>query len=139
METTAEKGKLFLRNVYLYLVAIIALITGVIGAVGLIDNVLKNYVFQVNEFYYTEPYPANKGYGCEAQYADPTDSKKMITPTKEEVEKCKQVQKEQQEQQRKNNIGREFSISIAQLMIGIPLWLFHWSIIQKENKRKEEN
>ncbi|MFA5829438.1 MAG: hypothetical protein WC843_03010 [Candidatus Gracilibacteria bacterium] len=142
IEAPGKKSHRIIRNIYLYLVAMIGLITLVIGLVGIINNVLQNYVFQVNDNIYSTPvpYPGMKNGGCDQSYPDPTDTtgKKLITPTAQEVQKCDQVLKDQQEQNRRNNIGREFSISIAQIMIGFPLWLYHWGVIQAEYKRKEE-
>lgn len=137
------KSKAFriIRNVYLYLVAMIGLVTLIFGSIGIIDNVLKNYVFQVDEFYYyTEPV-AVKGGICTQSYPDPADTtgKTMIAPTKEEIADCEKRYEEQRELSRKNQMGRDFSISIAQIVIGLPLWLFHWGIIQREYRRKEED
>jgi hypothetical protein len=44
----------------------------------------------------------------------------------------------QNEQMSRNQIGMDFSIAFAQLIVGLPVWLFHWNIIQKENRKKEE-
>lgn len=129
-----------IRNVYLYMVAVIGLITLIIGSVGLINNVLQNYIFQVDDYsYYYEPYPVKGGDYCSQAYPDPTDTtgKTMITPTSDEIEQCREQQKVQSERARKSNIGREFSIALAQILVGLPVWLFHWGIIQKEYKRKK--
>jgi hypothetical protein len=72
---------------------------------------------------------------------DATDKegKRLITPATQEIADCEKRQEQQNEQNSKNQIGEEFSISIAQLMVGLPVWLLHWGIIQKEyRKRKEE-
>ena len=119
----------------------IGLVVFIFGAVGLINNIFQNYVFRVNYNYYAEPvaYPFKTG-TCYMQYPDPTDTegKRMITPTAEESAACEKSQKDQQDQNNRNTIGQEFSIAIAQLLVGLPVWLFHWGIIQKEYRRKEE-
>lgn len=133
-------GQRFIRNLYLYLVAIIGLVVFIFGAVGIINNVLQNYVFHVDDSIYYQPISVPGGKtGCAQSYLDPTDpqGKKWLTPTAEEVAVCERQQKEQAEQNRRNNIGRELSISIAQIIIGLPLWLFHWGIIQSEYRRKK--
>ena len=130
-----------IRNVYLYLVAMIGLIVLIIGAVGIINNIFQNYIFRVDyENYYTEPVPYKTG-TCYSQYPDLTDSegKRLVAPTAEESAACEKRQEVQKEQNRRNRIGTEFSIGIAQIAVGLPIWLFHWGIIQKEYKRKEED
>jgi len=135
-----KKSMRIIRNVYLYLVAIIGLITFIFGAVGMINNVFQNYVFRVDYDYYSDPMASRAGYGCSAPYVDATDlsGKKMIQPTSQDVAKCEESQEKQREQNRNNRIGSEFSIAIAQLGVGLPIWLFHWGIIQKEYRKKDE-
>lgn len=140
---TEKKSHRVIRNIYLYLVAMIGLIVFVMGSVGILNHVLQTYVFGVNEYnVWVPPYPPKSGQ-CYQPYADMTDpspvTKRLIPPTQEETEICLQEEKKQQEQNRRNNIGRELSIAIAQILIGLPLWLFHWGVIQKEYKRKDES
>ena len=134
-----KKAIRVIRNVYLYLVTMIGLVTVIFGAVGIINNVLQNFVFQVNDFSYTEPVMGRGGY-CSQAYPDLQDpaGKTMIPPTTQEISECEKKTKEQQEQSRRNNMGREFSISIAQLGVGLPIWLFHWGIIQSEYRKKRD-
>ena len=134
-----KKSLRVIRNVYLYLVAMIGLIVFIFGAVGIINNIFQNYVFKVDYDNYTEPYPL-KGGTCSMQYPDPTDKegKRLISPTPQEMEECVKRMDQQKVQNRTNRIGMEFSISIAQIVVGLPIWLFHWGIIQKEYRRKED-
>jgi hypothetical protein len=146
MEIAEQQGKKkhkkaahIIRTVYLYLVSMIGLLVFIFGCVSTIDNLLKNFVFQVNyNLTYEAPYP--RGGTCSQPYADPTDTtgKTMIAPTTQEVADCKVQMDKQNEQNRKNQIGMDFSVAFAQLIVGLPVWLFHWGIIQKENRRKEE-
>ncbi len=143
MENKKQTAKSFrvIRNVYLYLVAMIGLITLIFGAVGLIDNVMKNYVFQVDDTFYYDPYSfGGKGGACYQGYADPTDptGMKMIMPSEAEIADCEVKMEKQREQSRRNEMGRQFSIAIAQIAVGLPIWLFHWGVIQKEYRRKKE-
>lgn len=128
-----------IRNVYLYLVALIGLVTFVFGSIGIINNVLQNYVFQVDDYYY-EVYPV-RGDMCTQSYPDPTDEagKTMIAPTEEEITVCREQTELQREKNRESNVGREFSISIAQILVGLPIWLFHWAIIMREYRKKRED
>jgi len=135
-----KKSLRVIRNVYLYLVAMIGLVVFIFGAVGIINNIFQNYVFKVDYDNYTEPYPL-KGGTCTMQYPDPADreGKRLISPTTQEVAECAARMEQQKVQNRNNRIGMDFSISIAQIVVGLPIWLFHWGIIQKEYKRKEED
>ena len=138
-QSSHKKSLRVIRNVYLYLVAMIGLVVFIFGAVGIINNVFQNYIFRVDYDNYTQPFPYGAG-TCYSQYVDPTDKegKRLITPTPAESADCETKQAQQKEQNRINRIGTDFSISIAQIVVGLPIWLFHWAIIQKEYKRKEE-
>lgn len=137
-----NKGALrIIRNVYLYLVTLIGLITFIFGSVGIINNVLQRYVFQIDQtdYYSMAVYPGMRDQ-CSQLYVDPLDkeAKQMIAPTTQEIEQCRVAEKEQNKRINNANFAREISISLAQIAIGLPIWLFHWGIIQKEYRRKEE-
>lgn len=131
-----------IRNVYLYLVALIGLITFIFGSVGIINNVLQHFVFQVDQvdFYSPAIYPGMKGQ-CAQPYVDPTDKegKRMIVPTTQEVDDCRKAETEQNKRINNANFAREISIALAQIVIGLPIWLFHWNVIQKEYRKREED
>ncbi len=129
-----------IRTVYLYLVSMIGLIVFIMGSVGTINTVFSNYVFQVNDYYYIDPLMGGKGGFCAQRRMDPSDptGTKMYVPTETQIAECQKLEKEQNDRNRNNMIGREISIAIAQLAVGLPVWLFHWGIIQKEYRRKEE-
>ncbi len=139
IETVSKSSRASLiRNVYLYLVSIVGLITFVVGGVGMIDNVLQNYVFHVSGDIYLEAYPYRNGI-CAQPFPSPVgDEKNLITPTTQEIETCLQAQKDQQLQNQKNMVARQFSTSIAQIAIGLPLWIFHWMLIEKDDRKKKK-
>ncbi len=124
-----------IRNVYLYLVAMIGLIVFVVGTVGLVNNVLENYVFQVDEDrYYAVPLD---GGVCSKYYVRPGSDEQMER-TDEEIAECEQQVEEQNRKNRENNIKRELASSISSIVVGLPLWLLHWGIIQTEYSRKKK-
>jgi hypothetical protein len=105
--------KFSLRLLYLYLFAFVGLLITVIGSIQIVDLTLKSYVFKVDEYtYYPEMMPVEGG-------------KPMISP--EEGQKRNEVE---QANQRK----RQLSNSLAMIVIGAPLYLYHWKTIKKENK-----
>lgn len=128
-----EKALRIIRNVYLYLVAMIGLIVFIIGSVGLTNNVIKNYIFGANEYRYISPFDTQ----CEQFYTKDPTSSLMLERTPEEIAECERRIEEQNELNRRNDLAREFSINIAQIVIGLPVWLFHWGIIQREYRKKK--
>ncbi|MFC1747805.1 hypothetical protein ACFL2V_03275 [Pseudomonadota bacterium] len=129
-----SKSLRVIRNVYLYLVAMIGLVVFVIGSIGIIDNILQNYVFQVDSFTY---YRAPLGYdACTRSYVAPEGG--QVERSEEEIAKCEAKYDEYNEKEAKNEVKKDFAISIAQLLVGLPLWLFHWGIIQREYRRKKK-
>mgnify|MGYP000342010364 CR=1 FL=1 len=106
--------KLNLRLLYLYLFSFVGLIITVIASIGLLDLALETYVFRVEETsYYQEPAPVREG-------EDPKISQEEFMIR----------QKEDQSNQRK----RKLSNSLASIMVGAPLYLYHWKTIKKEQK-----
>jgi len=102
--------KFSIRLLYLYLFSFVGLLISIIGSIQLVDLGIKSYVFRVSEYTY---------------YADPVVSEKQaISP--EEMEKRN---KEEQNNQRK----RQLSNSVAMILVGIPVYLYHWKTIKKEN------
>lgn len=128
-----ERALRVIRNVYLYLVAMIGLIVFLFGAVGLTNNIIKNYVFGADDYRYISPF----GTECAQTYSKDPTSSVMVERTPEEIAECERRIEEQNELNRRNDMAREFSINIAQLVIGLPVWLFHWGIIQREYRKKK--
>lgn len=105
--------KFNLRLLYLYLFSFVGLLITVIGSVQLIDLGLKTYIFKVSEYtYYSEPVAI--------------DGKQTIS--KEEMDKRNIIE---QSNQRK----RQLSTSLSMILIGTPLYLYHWKTIKTENKK----
>lgn len=106
--------KFSLRLLYLYLFSFVGLIITVIGGIQIVDLTLKTYVFRVSEY---SSYP--------------------MQPIKDErgiVLQSAEDQQKQQEQEEENQRKRQLSNSLAMIVIGTPLYLYHWKTIKKENK-----
>ena len=103
--------KVNIRLIYLYLFSFVGLLVAVIGAVRLVDLALKVYVFEGADRY---------------EYIAPRIEGQEIDRTEE-----KMVQERETERQRK----RELSGSISMILVGAPLYLYHWRTIQRENKK----
>ena len=105
--------KFSLRLLYLYLFSFVGLLITVIGSIQLADLTLKTYVFRVSDYpYYAEP---------------------VMEGGKVQVSRADQEKRNKEEQN--NQKKRQLSNSIAMIMVGVPLYLYHWKTIKKENKK----
>lgn len=108
-----------IRLLYLYLFSFIGLLIAVIGSVRLIELGLKVYVFQgADQYQVTSPVKF-----------DPTG--KEVALTTEE----KEQQKKDMETENKRQRERELSGALAMILVGFPLYKYHWKTIQKEGKK----
>lgn len=98
------------RKVYLYLVTLIGIVIFVIGTIQLLNLGLKTFVFKQADFdYYSMPLtPEGKPSLDEAAY------------------------KKQMEQNRTSQKQREASNAIAMIVVGYPLYAYHWKTLRKE-------
>lgn len=102
-----------IRLIYLYLFAFVGLLTVVIGSVRMVDLGLKILVFRdADRYEYATPMPL--------------DEKLKV----DEVQARDMAKREQT-----RNRQREFSGAFAMIAVGLPLYLYHWRTIQKENKK----
>jgi len=106
--------KFSLRLLYLYLFSFIGLLIVVIGSIRLVSLGLRTYVFPDADNYETMPYASPDG-----KPAPATESAQF---------------KELNQRQIVRNRQREFAEIISMLIVGLPLYLYHWKTIQKENK-----
>jgi len=114
-----------IRKIYLYTFSLVGLVLVVIGGVRLVGLGLKTFVFIKADVYYEYPMarpvkvaPIPEGKAEEFQQ-----------PSKEEIEAY-------QRDQRTANRQREAAESLAMIIVGLPLYLYHWRMVRKE---KEEN
>ncbi len=128
---TDKRSKLsIIRFIYLYLITAITFIVFIIGAVNIVDQSLKSFVFNVEEYDYARPVvPAIE---CERflesddeqAYRDCLDKQKL---TEEPKEKSKFT----------NQAKRRISVGIAQVLVALPLWIFHWRIIERDRRERK--
>ncbi|HEX9504320.1 MAG TPA: hypothetical protein VF974_08470 [Patescibacteria group bacterium] len=109
-----------LRKAFLYIFASVGLVLCIIGLVSLINLGLKSYVFTKADNY------------C-YNYASP------MTPDKDgktigSTQAQKDEQKKQCEEQRTSNKQNQASNAIAMLLVGIPLYAYHWFTIRKDKE-----
>lgn len=103
--------KFSLRLLYLYLFSFVGLLITVIGSIQIVDLTLKTYVFKVSEYsYFPEPVKL--------------EGESVVDP-----EEFRRRNEEEQSNQRK----RQFSNSLAMILVGAPVYLYHWKTIKKEH------
>jgi len=134
-----EKHSL-VRTIYLYLFALVGLALLITGTVRFIDMGLKAYVFTKAEdperiqqrYYYPTPISVTKLEG----YQESTElTNEEITTLKDFLVNYKQWQEEEAKiDYLVSNRQREASNNLAMILVGLPLYLYHWRIIRKETK-----
>jgi hypothetical protein len=116
--------KFSIRLLYLYLFSFIGLLVAVIGSVRLIQLALKVFVFNGADTYnvYTSPV---------APAPVTPDGKVPAVQTQTEIEAQRKINDAENQKQRQ----REVAEASAMIIVGAPLYLYHWKKIQKENKK----
>jgi hypothetical protein len=111
--------KFSIRLLYLYLFSFIGLLIAVIGGVRLVQLGIKIYVFGGADRYPTYIAPA------------PFIEDGKSSQTDEQIREQKNINEEEGRKQRQ----REIAEAAAMILVGGPLYLYHWKTIQKEGKR----
>jgi hypothetical protein len=134
-----------IRTIYLYLFALVGLALLVVGVIRFIDMGLKIYVFTKADdptrishqrYYYSGPIEIEK-----IEMAQ--DSEEL---TEEEIEILKGFLADYKEWEEKESQvdylisqrQKDASNNLAMIIVGLPLYLYHWRLIRKETKEKEE-
>jgi hypothetical protein len=128
-----SKATQTIRSIYFYAVSIIALFMLVFSCVDLVNLGLKTWVFKNADPSYSVCIPGNAG-----TYNGPmipaTDTKTAVGPTQEQCDL--------QNKQNADNISRQNQSSavrdLSMLVVALPLFLFHFRIVQKEWKERKE-
>lgn len=131
----------FIRTIYLYLFALVGLALVIVGTVRFIDMGLKAFVFTKAEdpekiqrtyYYYDVPISVPRI----EQYQESGEL------TEEEITSLKawlaDYEKWQEEEAKIDYLAskrhREASTNLAMILVGLPLYLYHWRIIRRETK-----
>ena len=106
-----------IRSLYLYLFSFIGLLIAVIGSVQIVDLVLTVYVFdEADRYEYFVRAPLEPGVELDQ-------------------EKQAEYEEELQEQHERDVIRqrqRQLSNSISMIVVGVPLYVYHWRTISRE-------
>lgn len=104
--------KINLRLLYLYLFSFVGLLIVVFGSISMVNLGLKAFVFKDADVYETYPVMNEKG----------------IAVNNPEEDKARQMRDVTRQRQ------RELAQSISMILVGLPLYLYHWKTIQKEKE-----
>ncbi len=141
----AEKHSL-VRTIYLYLFTIIGLSLVIIGTVRFLDMGLKAFIFRgaddperVQQKYYQTylPYSVEKITAPEA-----VDGIEGLTDAEKDSLKnfIKDYEAWREDEEKIDYLSsrrqKEASINLSMLLVGLPLYLYHWRIIRRETKDK---
>lgn len=139
-----------IRYIYLYLVSVISIVILIISLIGLINLGLQEYVFDVKGY---EEMPQILPDGKVGYYQCSDDSLFYAYDTKgqrslknEYVKadastlaakraECEVAAKKLGEEQHHNNVMLDFITFISMLIVAIPVYSYHWSVIKKESKK----
>lgn len=102
--------KFSLRLLYLYLFSFVGLLITIIGSIQILDLTLKTYVFKVSDYTY---------------YPEPVKLEGIENPSVEEM-------KRRNDEEASNQRKRQMSNSLAMILVGAPVYLYHWKTIKKE-------
>jgi hypothetical protein len=117
---------LTLRKTFLYIFASVGLVLSIIGLVSLINLGLRSYVFTKADYPCYRPYPADM-----STAKDPNAGREL---TQEEKDKANADAEKMCEDQRISEKQRSASNAIAMLLVGIPLYSYHWYRIRRDKE-----
>ena len=118
--------KLNIRLLYLYLFSFVGLLVTVIGAIQIANLGLKTYVFpQANEMV---TYPAMRSIVPPPEIGKNMEPPVSVEEQKKQEEDMQKAQKDQTTRQHQ----RDATNAIAMIIIGLPLYAYHWHLAQKE-------
>jgi len=143
------KKQSLVRTIYLYIFALLGLVLLIIGSVNFLNMGLKAFIFTQAEEEQRILYK---------QIPSPSSTSK-IEDLERDIDQGKEVcLSEEEEEQIKNWLvdydnwkesiskidpivvrrHRDASLNLSLILIGLPLYLYHWRIIKKETKEKED-
>lgn len=133
------------RTVYLYLFSLIGLCLVVIGGVRLVDMGLKAFIFTAADeaqksISAVPPYPPVSDKDIKNKTADGVE---LSVEDKAALEQWRADYERWQTAESKRNYvneerSREAASSLAFILIGLPLYFYHWSVVRRESSKKEE-
>lgn len=135
-------SKLTLRRIYLYLFSLVGLTLIIIGAVGLINLTLQLTFFRsalkYRYGYMQPPYP----YFLESvKFEENIQKIELTEDQKKALESWKQEYDRYVEEGKKiaylPYVADSLTRNISLLIVGIPVYIYHWGLVKKEHLKEE--
>jgi hypothetical protein len=111
-----------IRKIYLYLFSLIGLVLVVTGCVQLVNLGLKAYIFTAADQYYSYPVVAP---------VSPTDKNASTTIPAQPTDAQMQAYQDRQTKSQRESTAAN---ALAMIIVGIPLYLYHWRAIRKDKE-----
>jgi len=133
-----------IRTIYLYLFALLGLVLLTIAGVRFIDMGLKEFIF-------TKAYEEERMYSKQPpmpfalerlEQIESSEGNEFTAQERAETRRMIQSYKEWQEESEKidpvtSRQHRDASFNLSMILIGLPLYLYHWSVIRRETKKND--
>jgi len=136
-----SKALSIVKNIYLYLVALVGIIVLVVATIMLLNVVIKFYILgldtpryaQAPEAVCEDPY--QRTYRAQPKPVVPiADQEAPEELTPEQFEECVAEETQKQKKEAARDVKEDIAWSISAIIVALPLWLYHWKIIRRENK-----
>lgn len=138
-----KKGFSVIRFIYMYLITAISIILILISSIGLIRIVLNEYIFNVDPYFaFEDPWECSDDqlfYTIDYKGGERVikEGAPVISEEKDaEREDCLANLEDTREARHINNLKRDLVTWISILLVALPLYVYHWGLIQRENKKK---
>ena len=133
MDTQPSNKVAIIKNLYLYLVSFVALMMVVVSMADMIQIVLKKYVFtKADQDYYSYPMVDCVGITPKGPVPAPATPDTVKPDTPEECKRREADAKRQAEDNRSAQRQRDLVRDISFILVGIPLFAYHWRVIRKK-------
>ncbi|MBU2612902.1 hypothetical protein KJ925_00385 [Patescibacteria group bacterium] len=131
MNSTSSNRTALIKTIYFYLVALIGLMMVVFSTADLVNLGLKTWVFpkaDLNEW--KEP-------PCAVQVVKDPTFQETDTVYIQRLQSCEASRMDEDEMRAIRN-QKSVVRDISFIVVGLPLFLFHWTTIRKESKNGRE-
>lgn len=141
---TTEKQHSLVRAIYLYLFALLGLVLLIMGGVRFVDMGLKAFIFTKAEEEQRLTYRQPPSFYSIEKVEELQDEEALSEEEKMAVKQWLVDYEDWQERSLKINYidskrQRDASSNLSMILIGLPLYLYHWGIIKREVEKQEKN
>ncbi len=114
----------FIRRFYLYLFTAVGLVMTLMGCVGFVNLALRIFIFTGSDQY--------------VEYAVPVPPPGMVATATDLIAQ-RQKQEEYYRLDTRRRHQSDAAGSLALLLVGVPLYLYHWSVINREKENDAQS